>query len=148
MTNLTPKSIDMTYNDIASVSGKGGLFRVIKPTRTGMILESLDDRKQKLVAGLNQKVSALSEISIFTNTNDGSVSLASVLKSIHDEFGKDTGLDSRSDADELMAFLKHVLPDFDETRVYPSDVKKLVSWYNILVKHVPELLKTDGPEEK
>lgn len=137
----------MEFSDIASVSGKGGLFKVLNPTRTGAILESLDEAKKKLVVGMNSKVSVLSDISIYTTDGEGAVPLQDVMEKIHAEFDGDTGLDKNSDSDELKAFLKHILPTYDEDRVYTSDIKKLVSWYNQLAQIAPELL-TPKKEEK
>jgi len=131
----------MEFSDIASVSGKGGLFKVLNPTRTGAILESLDAEKKKVVVGMQSKVSVLSDISIYTTEGDGAVPLQDVMIKIHDEFKGDTGLDKNADPDELKAFLKHVLPTYDEDRVYVSDIKKLVTWYNALAKIAPELLE-------
>lgn len=128
----------MKFEEIAAVSGKGGLFKVLKPTKTGVILESLDGKKSKLVVGADAQVSILSEISIYTHTTDGATPLNEVMQKIHAEFEGDTGLDKNSDSDELKSFLKHVLPDYDEDRVYVSDIKKLVSWYNLLSKISPE----------
>lgn len=128
----------MKFEEIAAVSGKGGLFKVLKPTKTGVILESLDGKKSKLVVGADAQVSILSEISIYTHTTDGATPLNEVMQKIHGEFDGDTGLDKNSDADELKSFLKHILPDYDEDRVYVSDIKKLVSWYNLLAKISPE----------
>lgn len=124
----------MEFSDIASVSGKGGLFKVLNPTRTGAILEALDDTKKKLVVGMNSKVSVLSEISVYTTDEEGAMPLQEVMQKIHKEFNGDTGLDKSSDSDELKAFLKHILPNYDEERVYTSDIKKLVSWYNQLAQ--------------
>ena len=140
----------MEFSDIASISGKGVLFKIVSPTRTGVILESLDEHKKKLVATVHNKVSVLSEISIYTTDADGAVPLEEVMKKIHKEFDGDTDLDKNSDSDELRSFLKFILPDYDESRVYTSDIKKLVSWYNQLVKQVPELLiekKEDKPKK-
>lgn len=137
----------MDFTEIAAVSGKGGLFRVFKPTRSGLILESLADGK-KLVTGPNSKVSILAEISIYTTSEDGTVALEEVMKKIHSEFNGDIGLTSNSDADELKAFLKHILPDYDEDRVYVSDIKKLVNWYNTLAKDLPDLLKEAKKDSK
>ena len=124
--------------DIAVVSGKGGLFRVVKPGRTGVILESMDQKKGKMVATPNHKVSVLSDISIYTNTEEGSIPLEDVFRKIFEEFNDDPGVDSKSSADELMSFLKYIIPDYDENRVYPSDVKKLVSWYGIMLREEKE----------
>ena len=131
----------MELKDIAAVSGKGGLFKILKPTKTGVILESLDASKTRLVATIHHKISVLEEISIYTTTQEGTVPFKEVLYTIFEEFGDDTGLDKNSDADELKGFMGHVLPDYDEDRVYVSDIKKVVTWYNALLKEAPELLK-------
>ncbi len=143
----------MELKDIASVSGKGGLFKILSPTRTGAVLESLDSQKKKMIVGAHSKVSILAEISIYTTDADGAKPLEEVLKKIHKEFNGDTDLDSGSTPDELKAFLKFVLPAYDEARVYVSDIKKLVNWYAILVKEVPEILAEkkkaeEKPEKK
>jgi hypothetical protein len=130
----------MTLAEIASISGKGGLFKVVAPTKSGVILESLDEAKTKLVATTSHRLSLLHEISIYTTTKEGTVPLEEVLKKIHTDFGDDLGVDGNSDASELKAFMKAVLPIYDESRVYISDIKKLVRWYDTILKHAPELL--------
>ncbi len=138
----------MEFKDIATVTGKGGLFKVIKPTRTGVILESLDGKKTKLIANAHNRISILEEISIYTTTGDGSVPLQSVMQKISKEFGDDLGLEKKPDPEELKSFLKHVLPDYDADRVYVSDIKKLVSWYNVLLSVAPDTLKEAKKEKK
>src|SRR5882724_5929650 len=135
----------MEISEIASISGKGGLYKILKPGKAGVILESMDATKTKIVAGATHRVSVLHEISIYTTTKEGTVPLAEVLKKINAQFGADLGIDSESDPQELRAFLKSVLPEFDEQRVYVSDIKKLVKWYGILLAEAPEILK---PAEK
>jgi hypothetical protein len=137
----------MTLADIASVSGKGGLFKVLAPTKAGVILESLDETKSRLVASSNQRISILSEISIYTNTKEGSTPLLEVLKKIKATYGADTGLHAEADGHELKAFLKSILPDYDESRVYVSDMKKLVKWYGILHKLAPEVFDEVAEKE-
>lgn len=137
----------MEFKDIAAVSGKGGLFKILKPTKSGVILESLDDKKSRLVATVHNKISVLEEISIYTHTSDGTTPLKEVFYTIHNEFKGDTGLDKNSDSDELKSFFEHVLKDYDEDRVYVSDIKKMVTWYNVLVKEAPELLKTPAKKK-
>jgi hypothetical protein len=137
----------MTLAEIASISGKGGLFKVVAPTKSGVILESLDEAKTKLVATTSHRLSLLHEISIYTTTKEGTAPLEDILKKIHSDFGSDLGVDGNSDANELKSFLKAVLPEFDENRVYVSDIKKLIRWYEIISKYAPELL-TEKPEEK
>ncbi|MFC0263391.1 DUF5606 family protein [Fontibacter flavus] len=136
----------MKFNDIATISGKPGLYKVLKPTRGGVILESLDEKKAKLVVGANHRVSILGEISMYTMTEEGASPLEEIMKNIDKEFNGDLGLEADADADELRAFLKHVLPDYDEEKVYPSDIKKLVSWYAIIKKYVPEVLQEQESE--
>ena len=131
----------MEFKDIAAVAGKGGLFIILKPTKTGVILESLDEHKTKMVASVHNKVSVLEEISVYTTDQEGTAPLKEVLQKIYTEFGDDPGVDKNSDADELKSFMAHLLPEYDKDRVYVSDIKKMVNWYNILLKEAPELLK-------
>lgn len=138
----------MELSEIASISGKGGLYQVLKPGKSGVLLESLDETKTRIVAGATQRLSLLSEISIYTTTKEGTVALEAVLKKIHTDFGTDLGVDANSDASELKSFLKSILPEYDEDRVYVSDIKKLVKWYGILVMVAPELLKGTASESK
>lgn len=140
----------MDYSDVASVSGKGGLFKILKPTRTGVILESLDEKKAKLVANATQRVSVLSDISIYTTDQEGSVPLGDVFSKINKEFGNEPGVTSTSDPEELKSFIKHVIPNYDPSRVYVSDIKKVVNWYGSICKNAPELLEAskDSEEEK
>ena len=124
------------------------LFKVLKPSKSGVILESLDEKKSKLIVGADARVSILSEISIYTHTSEGSTPLIDVFRTIHAEFKGDIGLDKKSDADEIKSFLSHILPDYDEDKVYVSDIKKLVNWYNALAQLAPELMApADDAEE-
>jgi hypothetical protein len=139
----------MTLAEIATVSGKGGLFKVVAPTKSGVILESLDEAKTKVVASANNRLSLLNEISIYTTTREGTAPLEEVLKKIYKEFGNDPGVDSEADGNELKSFLKSVLPEFDESRVYVSDIKKLVKWYSLILKYAPEVITTEStPSEE
>ena len=130
----------MKYKDIASIAGKGGLFKILKPTKSGVILESMDEKKSKLVAGINHRISVLDEISIYTTEHDVSVPIQEIMVKIHNEFDGDHGVDSKSDNDELRAFFTHILPNHDQDRVYPSDIKKIASWYKTILVEAPELL--------
>jgi hypothetical protein len=134
----------MTIADIATVSGKGGLYKVLAPTKSGVILESLDESKTKMVATTNHKLSLLNEISIYTTTKEGNIPLEDVLKKVYLNFGDDPGVDANSDASELKAFMKSILPEYDENRVYTSDIKKLVRWYDVIRKFAPEVLRESG----
>lgn len=137
----------MELKDIAAVSGKPGLYKVLKPTRTGLVLESLDGKNTKLVTGPHHRVSLLHEISIYTMDYDKTIPLQEILIKINKEFGDDPGVDSKSDSDELKSFMEHITPDYDTERVYVSDMKKLVNWYNLLLKIAPEVLEEVKEEE-
>ncbi len=138
----------MELKDLASVSGKGGLYKIVKPGQTTVLLESLDEAKTKLVAGANNRLSLLVEISIYTRTKEGTTPLEDVLRKINKEFKDDLGVDANSDPTELKAFMKSVLPEYDEDRVYVSDIKKLVRWFSILKQYAPEVLAEKQPEGK
>lgn len=131
----------MEISEIASVSGKSGLYKILKPGKAGVVLESMDASKTKIVAGAAHRVSVLNEISIYTTTKEGTVPLIEVLQKINSQFANDLGVDSESDGKELQAFMKSVLPEFDVQRVYVSDIKKLIKWYGIILKEAPEILK-------
>ena len=137
----------MKLSEIAALSGKGGLFKVITTTKSGVVLESLDESKTKLVTSAHNRLSFLHEISIYTNTQEGTIPLHDVLRKIKSEFGEDLGIDGSSDSLELKSFLKSVVPDFDESRVYSSDIKKLIKWYHILLKQTPQIFEDDVEPE-
>jgi len=137
----------MELSEIASISGKGGLYKVIAPTKSGVILESMDETKSRLVASASNRISLLHEISIYTNTKEGTAPLLDVLKKINKDFGNDLGVDVNSDASELKSFMKSVLPEYDENRVYVSDLKKLVKWYSIISQFAPEILTAELPKD-
>jgi hypothetical protein len=131
----------MEFSEIASISGKSGLYKILKPGKSAVVLEALDGSKAKVVAGATHRVSVLHEISIYTTTKEGTTPLADVLRKINEQFGGDLGVDAASEPIELRAFLKSVLPEFDEHRVHVSDIKKLIKWYSILLTEAPETLK-------
>ena len=129
----------MTLKEIASVSGKPGLYRVLKPTRTGIILETIDADKKKLVANSNSRVSLLQEISVYTTSDEGSILLENVFKSIKEKKGE--FVEPITGDAALFAFLQEVVPEYDADRVYASDVKKMILWFNTISKFHPELLE-------
>lgn len=130
----------MELKDIASVSGKSGLFRIVSPTRNGFLLESMDESKAKLVVPASQKISVLEEISIYVNTAEGTIPLKDVLVAVHKNFGGGLPVTHDADPKDLRKFMLQVLPDYDEARVYNSDIKKLVRWYQIISNVAPEIL--------
>ena len=133
---------------MASVSGKGGLYKIVKPGKSTMLLESIEDPKLRVVASANNRLSLLEEISIYTRTKEGTTPLGDVLKKIKKDFDTDLGVDATSDPVELKAFMKSVLPEYDEDRVYISDIKKLVKWYGLILKYAPEILTREKKTEE
>ncbi len=129
---------------ILSISGKPGLYKLISQGRNMLIVEALDATKKRMPARGNDKVTSLNDISIYTD-EDG-VPLLNVLDSVKKK--ENGGLVSinikEASADELKEYFAQVLPDYDRDRVYLNDIKKLLSWYNILV----EAGITDFVEEK
>lgn len=128
----------MNLKDILAISGKGGLFKFISQGRSGVIVESFDDKKRSVVHG-SSKVSALEDIAIFTETEE--IPLGEIFNKISEkENGKKT-IDHKSSSDDLKALMKSILPEYDKERVYVSDMKKLIMWYNMLQRL--DLLKPD-----
>lgn len=128
--------------DILSISGYGGLFKFVSQGRTGIIVESLEDKK-RMNASATAKISALEDIAIFTDTEDKP--LKDVFKAIADKENGGESINHKSSADELKKYFEEILPDYDRDRVYVSDIKKVINWYNILQKY--DLLNFDEEEE-
>ena len=118
---------------ILSISGKPGLYKLVSQGKNMLIVESLIDGRRSPAYG-NDKIVSLGDISMFTNADD--VSLHQVLKNmLEKEKGAEVAMDvKKASTAELAAYLEQVLPDFDRDRVHPNDIRKLISWYNILVK--------------
>lgn len=135
----------MELKEIASISGKEGLYRILKPARVGVIVESLDGQKRKMTVGISQKVSILKEISIYTITNEGCIPLEEVFYKMHEKYQGSLPIDSKASSADLMAFINDILPEYDSNRVYPSDVKKIIKWYEILKQQAPQVL--ERPQE-
>ena len=138
----------MRLEDIASINGKSGLYKIIKPTRTGVIVESLDEKKNRLVITSTNKVSILHDISIYTTTVEGSVPLKKVLHHLHQQVKGQCPVTTESSPQELAQFMLQLLPDYDSDRVYISDIKKLITWYTILVSNSPETLASLEEKEE
>jgi len=132
--------------EVANVSGKPGLFRILKPSRAGVIVESLDEKREKTLIGPTARVSVLKDVSIFTDGAEESVALSDVFLKIREIHGEEVTLSVKTSSDkELIEFLAEVLPEFDRTKVYVSDIKKVITWYNLLSKHIPEaFVATEG----
>lgn len=121
---------------VAAVAGMNGLYRVLKPTRSGVIIESLSDNPQRIVAQARHRMSLLDEISIYTTDEEATVPLAEVFDRINKKYGDDLPLSEKPSNEEYKSFMSDVLPEYDEERVYVSDMKKLATWYGIVNKHI------------
>ena len=129
--------------DILAISGKGGLFKFIAQARNGIVVESLEDQKRH-VAPATARVSSLEDIAIFTINDE--VPLADIFFMIHEKSeGKET-LSHKAAVEELKSQFKELVPEYDEDRVYISDIKKVFQWYNQL--HAHELLEVIDKEEE
>jgi hypothetical protein len=121
----------MDLSGIISISGMSGLYKVVAQSKNGIIVESLVDKK-RVPAYSSYKISGLEDISVFTTGED--MPIADVFQKMYDNLNGGAGPDSKLKDDELKKFFTEVLPDYDKDRVYTSDIKKIISWYNILQK--------------
>jgi len=119
----------MELKDIMAISGYSGLFKFISQGRHGIIVESLADGKRTNIS-TSAKVSSLSDIAIFTN--DSEVPFKEVLKKIKDSENGAQAISQKSDDKELKKYFEKILPEYDRERVYTSDIKKVITWYNQL----------------
>lgn len=121
----------MSLRGIISISGKGGLYKVVAQGKNNVIVESLEDGR-KFPAFASNRISALEDISIYTVEDD--VMLSEVYQKMYDKLNGGEAIDHKGDVAEMRSFLGEVLPNYDEERVNNSDIKKLFQWYNILHK--------------
>ncbi|WP_445384509.1 DUF5606 family protein [Robiginitalea sp. IMCC44478] len=121
----------MSLDKILSIGGKPGLYRLLTQTRSGFVAESLVDGR-KLTVGLSGNVSVLSEIAIYTLEEE--LPLRTVFEKIKQkENGKKTEIDHKAEKIRLEEYFFEILPNYDEDRVYASDIKKIIQWYNLLI---------------
>lgn len=133
--------------ELAAISGQSGLFRLVKPARHGVLVETLDAKATRSLAPASNKVSLLSEIGIYTQDSDETAPLTEVFEHIHQKYGASLPVSSKSSEGELIDFLAEVLPTYDRQRVYLSDIKKLVTWYGIVSQHLPYQEATPAGDE-
>lgn len=128
-------------NELAHVSGKPGLYRIVKPTRSGVIVETLDDKKSRIVMGANARVSVLKDISVYTTTDEGATPLPVIFFALHTKYGTAIEIDTRKASEnELRQVLADAYPEYDAARVYPTDIKKMLNWFGIIGQFAPEAL--------
>ena len=135
----------MKLRDILAISGEPGLYNYIAGSRNGVIAESLVDGKRKNFSGTHSRVSSLAEISIFTEDED--VALADVLTSLYAHTKGEQTLSHKASEAELRSLFDEALPTYDRERFHLSDMRKLVQWFNILVKAGMTDFSIEEPEE-
>ncbi|MDD3166468.1 MAG: DUF5606 domain-containing protein [Bacteroidales bacterium] len=116
---------------IVSISGKPGLYKVLSQAKNMLIVESISDKK-RMPAHAADKVVSLGDISMYTQTDDKP--LSEILEAMKElEKAAVASIDPKSDAESLRSYFARLVPDFDRERVYPTDIKKLIQWYNLLI---------------
>jgi len=128
---------------ILAISGHPGLFKLIAESKNNIIVESLETGK-RMPAYSTTKISALEDIAIYTDEED--VPLKEVFKTIHEKEDGGKAINHKSSGNELKNYFGGVLPDYDRDRVYVSDIKKVILWYNIL--HEKDMLDFSDEEEE
>ncbi len=120
---------------ILAISGKPGLYKVVSRGRQNLVVETLDDNKKRMPAFASDKIISLNDIAMYTDDDD--IPLKNVLKLIFDkEVGKPIDMDvKKADREALREYFAQVLPNFDRDRVHDSDIRKLLQWYNIIVRN-------------
>lgn len=137
----------MSLEKVLAISEKPGLFKIITQTRTGLVAESLVDGK-RISVNLRNDISLLSEIAIYTISEE--IPLKDVFLKIKDkENGNATSIGYKESREKLEEYFFSVLPDYDEDRVYPSNIKKVIRWYNILQENkMLGLLENESSDEE
>ncbi|BDX39379.1 hypothetical protein CYCD_27340 [Tenuifilaceae bacterium CYCD] len=137
--------METTLKEIISISGHSGLFKFVSQGRQGIIVESLIDGK-RINVPVTAKVSAISDIAVFTDS--GEVALREVLAKIKEMEDGKSAIDPKSDPKEIVKYFAKAMPDYDRDRVYTSDIKKIITWYNQLQAHnLLDLLKEEEPSD-
>ncbi len=136
----------MALDKILSIGGKPGLYKLLTQTRSGFVGESLLDGK-RVTVGIRNNVSVLSEIAIYTLEEE--VPLREVFQKINEkEKGGKTSIGHKEEKIKLEEYFFEILPDYDEDRVYPSDIKKVIQWYNILHDNgITDFSETDDEDK-
>ena len=130
--------------DILSISGHGGLFKYLKKSRNGIIVEHLETGK-RMNADATARVNALEDISVYTV--DGDIPLKDIFKAISEKEDGGPSLNpKKTSSNELREYFEEIAPEYDEEKVYVSDIKKILKWYNTLQKL--DMLNFEEDEEE
>lgn len=132
---------------ILSISGKPGLYKLISQGKNNIIVESLLNGR-RIPAGVTDRIVSLADISMYTTSEDKPLVEVLELLRIHQEGGKKIDLTLFKDNEALRDFMASFMPDFDRERIYPSDIKKLFQWYNILIDYGFNKFEEEKTEEE
>lgn len=135
----------MEFSKIISVSGKPGLFQVVSQSKNAIIVESLVDKK-RVAVNSTQNVSLLENIAIYTYEED--MPLIDVFKAMSEKTEGKKAISHKESSNKLVSFFGEVLPNFDDERVYTSNIKKVIQWFNLLIEIGFDFSKIEStPEE-
>jgi len=136
----------MDLSGIISIAGMSGLYKVVAQTKNGLIVESIVEKK-RVPTYSTQRISALDDISVFTTSED--MPLKDIFQKISDKLTGGPAIDHKASDNELKTFFAEAVPEYDKERVYISDIRKMINWYNILQKNdlLKEKEKTDDAEK-
>ncbi len=135
----------MEFKEILAISGFGGLYKYISQARNGIIVEGFEDKK-RMNAFTHYKVSSLNDVAIFADS--GEIPLRKVFKTIQEMEKGGPAIDAKSDDAKLKEYFAKVLPDYDRQKVYLSDIRKLINWYNILQRNGYSNFEEEKKEEE
>ncbi len=131
---------------IMAISGRPGLYRMITQAKNGVVVESMADGK-RFTAFAHERISTLEEISVFTSGED--LPLKQVFKMISEKLTGAPAIDPKSEQTDLKTYFAEFVPEYDSERVYPSDIRKILTWYNILVENqMLDFTEEEKEEEK
>jgi hypothetical protein len=134
----------MKFNKIIAVTGKPGLFQVISQSKSAIIVSSLTDDK-RIAISATQNVSLLENIAIYTYEED--IPLLKVFKTMFEKTEGKEAVSHKESGKKLEAFFTEILPDYDAERVYTSNIKKVIQWFNLLIKSGMDFSKIEATTE-
>lgn len=133
----------MVLKDILSISGESGLFKFVAQGKNAIIVEHIETGKRSS-AFSSAKVSSLEDISVFTENED--LPLGKVFDKIFEKESGGQAIDSKAESEKLKKYFEEVIPDYSREKVYSSDIKKIILWYNLLQKK--GMLVKEEPEKE
>ena len=134
----------MKLEKIIAISGKPGLYQIVSQTKGGIIAQSLSDKKRMPINAMHN-VSVLNDIAIYTYEED--VPLLTIFKSMFKITEGKEAISHKESSKKLASFFEEVLPNYDVERVYASNIKKVIQWFNILIEAGMDFSKTEATKE-